>query len=472
MGHLLTMEEIIMGKIVIDPVTRVSGLLGIEVVIENNKIVDAKVSGNQFRGFEKMFIGRDPFDMVWLTARVCGICSTHHSYASASALESLMKMQPDGNGAIIRDIANGFELIQNYLRHLYLFVFPDYVDIMKVNPLFKSDHSYKWDYRLSKGDTDRINNHYEEAIKYSRDAHRALAILAGKVPHPHGIWIGGTTVNLDIPQFNGIEFTITELEKFIVDKLIPDVKFISQNYPEYFHMGKGPENFMSYGLFDKYEGENKYCKPGVIIKGVSENLDLDNIKENSNYSWLEETGEPNGYKESGYSWVEAPRYKGEPMEVGALARMKVSGFYKGGTSVMDRILAKALEAKKVCEIMKNLIAIVQIGDSKQQPWQLPQVGQGIGIVEAERGALGHWISVDNYKVSNYTLIPPSAWNLSPMDNRGVKGTVESALIGTEIKDPTSPVEIGRIVRSFDPCLNCAAHITTNKVDKFTINIIT
>lgn len=110
-----------MTTIRIDPVTRISGLLNIEVQVENNKIVDAKVSGSQFRGFEKMFEGRPPFDIIRLVPRVCGICSTHHAITAVRAFENAMNITPDLNGRIARDIANGFEMLQNYIRHIYFF---------------------------------------------------------------------------------------------------------------------------------------------------------------------------------------------------------------------------------------------------------------------------------------------------------------------------------------------------------------
>lgn len=86
-----------MTTIRIDPVTRISGLLNIEVQVENNKIVDAKVSGSQFRGFEKMFEGRPPFGIIRLVPRVCGICSTHHAITSVRAFENAMNITPDLN---------------------------------------------------------------------------------------------------------------------------------------------------------------------------------------------------------------------------------------------------------------------------------------------------------------------------------------------------------------------------------------
>lgn len=476
-----------MTKIIIDPITRISGLLNIEVEVINNKIVDAKSSGSQFRGFEKMFQGRNPLDIIRLAPRVCGICSTHHTIAAVLALENAMNIIPDYNGKVVRDIANGFEFIQNYLRHIYFFVFPDYVDIININPLYKTASKKEADYRLSKADTDKINEDYLGAIKYSRQAHSAIAEIAGKVPHTHGIFIGGTTTNINVQQIERIKYSINVIKAFVEDKLIPDVDLISKVYKDYFKKGVGYKNLMSFGLYNDYESPIKYSEPGVMLNGTREEFDVNNITENVARSWLEATNKngngniytpgvdepvtPNPYKPGGYSWVNAPRYKGYAMEVGAIARMTLSGNYKGGISAMDRIVAKSLEAKKICEIIESLIEKLKLGPAYQEQWQVPDKAKGIGLIEAERGSLGHWVSIDKKLVANYTLIPPSSWNLSPSDSEGIRGPVEEALMGTEIASIKHPVEIGRIVRSFDPCLNCAAHITSDRYEPMTIDIV-
>lgn len=471
-----------MHNIIVDPVTRVSGLLSIEVQVENNKVVDAKAGGNQFRGFEKMFEGRSPLDMIRLTPRICGICSTHHALTSVRALEDAMKINPDENGRIIRDIANGFEFIQNYLRWTYFFVFPDYLEIITVNPLFKTETPKVADYRLDKVITNKINEDYVEAIRLSREAHKGLAVLAGKAPHPHGIWVGGITTNIDIPQIESCRYIITILKDFIINKLIPDVEIIAKAYSDYFKIGGGHRNLMSYGLYDNYAPPIQYSLPKVRINGKEEDLDINNITESVKYTWAVDNGQPlipgksnpaspDPKKQGAYSWINAPRYKGFAMEVGALARMTLSGEYKGGISTMDRILAKAYEAKRVCEITEELIKIAKLGKAVQKEWQVPSKALGVGLSEAERGSLAHWISINDKKVENYTVIPPSTWNISPKDDKGVRGTAEEALIGTEIQDITSPVEVGRILRSFDPCLSCAAHVTSDRHKAVTINIL-
>lgn len=471
-----------MKTVIVDPLTRVSGLLRIEIDIKGDKVKDARVIGNQFRGFERMFQDRPPFDIIRLAPRICGICSTHHALVATLAIEDSMKVIPDFNGKLVRDITNAFEFLQNEIRHIYFFVMPDYVKVISINPLFKTSDNKDNDYRLTDIQTKIINEHYLEAIKYSREAHKAIAVLSGKAPHCHGIWVGGTTTKIDIQQFEEVKYIISGIKDFVINKLIPDVQLISKVYSDYFSIGRGHGNLMSFGLFNEYDNPIKYSIPKVMINNVESDLNIKNINESIKSTWVVSKSEnliPGvnqpamgfAYKEGAYSWINSPRYLGYPIEVGALARMTLAGKYKNGISVMDRIVAKSLEAKNICEIIEELISLLKLEDAEQKIWQEPVNADGVGIYEAERGSLGHWISIKNSKVSNYTVITPSAWNLSPMDGNGVKGTVEQALIGTNIKNNLAPVEIGRIVRSFDPCSNCAAHVISDKYKTMDIKIL-
>lgn len=472
-----------MKKITIDPMTRISGLLKIEVDIDNNKVVDAKASGNQFRGFEKMYKGRNPLDIIYLTSRLCGICSTHHSLTSTLALENAMNVTPNINGVLARDIANGFEFLQNHIRQIYFFALPDFVHSPSINPLFLTVSDKVANYRVPKKETERINQNYSEAIKYSREAHRAVAIITGKAPHGHGIYIGGTTVNMDIPQITALKFTIKEIKSFIENKMLEDINTVAYYYKDYFNMGKGYGNFMDFGVFNNYNDSSiRYSIPATQINGKKDKVDFNLIKESLYSSWLESKEEyitpgvseppaPNTNKNTGYSWVTAPRYNGYALEGGPLARMTINGYYKNGISAMDRLVARVLEAKKICDSVEILIEMLEISNAVQKEWIIPKEAHGMGSTGAARGCLAHWIDIKEGVVDNYTVIPPSNWNLSPMDNKGIKGPVEYALIGTNIDDIKNPVEIGRIVRSFDPCLNCAAHITTKQYHPIEINIL-
>jgi Ni,Fe-hydrogenase I large subunit len=189
-----------------------------------------------------------------------------------------------------------------------------------------------------------------------------------------------------------------------------------------------------------------------------------------------------------YSWLKAPRYQDEPMEVGPLARMLVAYAsnhpdVKPGVdgilsalgvgpealfSTLGRVAARALETKllaaKLSTWAAQLGANLNAGDleiadvSHWDPGSWPSEAKGFGMEEAPRGSLAHWVVIKNQTIDNYQLVVPSTWNGSPRDAKGRRGAWEEALIGTPVADPTKPVEILRTVHSFDPCLACAVHV--------------
>jgi len=87
---------------------------------------------------------------------------------------------------------------------------------------------------------------------------------------------------------------------------------------------------------------------------------------------------------------------------------------------------------------------------------------GFGLIEAPRGALGHWVGILNGKVEHYQTVVATTWNGSPRDASGQPGPFEQALVGTPVADPSRPVEILRTIHSFDPCMACSVHLVDVK----------
>jgi len=189
-----------------------------------------------------------------------------------------------------------------------------------------------------------------------------------------------------------------------------------------------------------------------------------------------------------YTWLKAPRWKGNAMEVGPLARLLVA-FVSGRKDVQEvvtealgrlklepaalfstlgRTAARGLETRLASQWLMEqydaLIANLKNGDSatadttKWEPSTWPAEAKGLGFTEAPRGALGHWVQIKKGKIANYQIVVPSTWNASPKDGQGQHGAYEAALIGTPMADPERPVEILRTIHSFDPCLACASHV--------------
>lgn len=453
-------------QIIINPVTRISGFMEIQADIENNRVVDAKTQGLLFRGFEKMLNSRSPFDAVYFTQRICGICSTAHSMASTLALEDAMGVVPSEQGRYLRDIIHGCEFLQNHIRHFYQYTIPDFVKLPEGYPLFKAEHN---DFRLPKEKNDRLVKDYFDSLDISRSAHEMLAVLGGKAPHNHGVFIGGITTQATTDKIIKIKSILHSIYQFINDRMLPDVYTISEYYKDYFTIGRGYGNLLSFGCFNGYKNLGTlYVNPLVYTGGKTSVFNPDNITEEIDYAWykdrqntdkpFEADPEDDMSKPQAYSWVKAPRYNNLPFETGPLARQWLSGEYRNGISTMDRIIARVLEARKIALIMNTLLENLIPGMSVQKEYSIPERAVGKGLIDTTRGALGHWLKINNQVISFYQIITPSTWNLSTRSSNDMKGTAEQAIIGTPVKDINNPVELGRIVRSFDPCISCATHV--------------
>jgi Ni,Fe-hydrogenase I large subunit len=311
----------------------------------------------------------------------------------------------------------------------------------------------------------------------------------------------------------------TEAEHFVKQVYLPDALAIASFYPQWTRIGEGVGNFLCYGDFPPGQelGSNETADlflPGGIIlnRDLSTVHPVDQLKiseyvAHSWYSYKDDrialqpwegetrpdyTGPMPPYEALNtggkYSWVKAPRYDGRVMEVGPLARMLVayaSGHPQVGRwmtaafkklqlgpealfSTLGRILARCIETVVLSEQMilwtDQLRSNIADGDLRihnnrsWDPSTWNPAARGWGSMEAPRGALGHWVSIDNGVIENYQAVVPTTWNGSPRDAKGQMGPFEAALIGTPIADPHQPLEVLRTIHSFDPCLACAVHL--------------
>ena len=363
-------------------------------------------------------------------------------------------------------------------------------------------------------------SHYLDALELQRDLAKMMAIFGGKNPHPQSFVVGGVTCVQDIKNPARIaEFKqlLKRGRKFIKEAYLPDVYMAGTMYGEEALNGTGGGlgNYMSYGGFN-LDDLPFYKSKKLFPAGIVKNKDLSKVYEvdeakitedvthawykgNTNLHPFDGVTEPNytgfGKKENNiayldtqnkYSWIKSPLYNDERMEVGPLARMVV-GFASNDElikkyvtnfltnanlpatvlfSTVGRTAARAIESELMADVMMDWVdeLALNAANGDLSTWTefdfntVAKDAKGIGLEEAPRGALGHWVKIKDGKVVNYQTVVPSTWNAAPRDYKGRLGAYESSLIGTKVANPDQPLEILRTIHSFDPCIACAVHI--------------
>ena len=363
--------------------------------------------------------------------------------------------------------------------------------------------------------------HYLQALEYQRSINKVVAILGSKTPHIQNLAVGGVSnpINpssqstLTLERLFYIKTLIDEIGDFIHNVYLIDVSAIGAFYADWTQYGSGVTNYLSVPdlpldttgtVFDLPGGyiPNGDTRQYIPVKSFQDEFFKTGVKEGIKHSYYkgdwdrhpwEEDTVPNftGYETEGkYSWVKSPTFKGQPAQVGPLAN--VLAMYANNHEPTRKFASKVLDTvsflagtKVGLEALHSTIGrhaaraircAVQ-HDALVRQWQLlvdnisrgdydtfnpptfPKGEQrGVGFHEAPRGALSHWVVIENGTIKNYQAVVPSTWNAGPRNNEDVPGPYEASLVGTPIADPKKPLEVLRTIHSFDPCLACAIHL--------------
>jgi len=326
------------------------------------------------------------------------------------------------------------------------------------------------------------------------------------------------TATINAVRLADVMGMIRKAKDFVEQVYWPDLVAIAGFYKDWGAIGGGVPNFLACGEFpesDPRDLQSLYFPRGIIMdKDLSKVVEYDHkkVKEYITSSWYSyEGGDDKGLHpfegettpkytgpkapyeflqgEKKYTWMKAPRYEGKAMQVGPLARMLV-GYAAGHKdikelvgqalgklqvgpaalfSTLGRTAARGIEtvllAHKMEDWFNQLITNVKAGQTatftkdKWDPKTWPKKAEGYGYLDAPRGALGHWVQIEDEKIARYQCVVPSTWNCSPRDAQGQMGAYEAALVDNHpLARPDQPLEILRTIHSFDPCLACGVHV--------------
>lgn len=483
------------------PFNRVEGDLDVRVEISDGVVTDAWVSGTMFRGFETMMIGRGPLDGLVITPRICGICSTSHLHAAAHALDDLTGIDVPGNATRLRNVTQMAEHLQSDMRHLFLMFAVDFTDSCYQQRSFYKEAAER--YTPFKGST------LIDVVKQTRRILEIVAIIGGQWPHSSFMVPGGIVSLPSLSDLRQCRMLVTQFRKWFERQILGggleqwrqvttvealeawcrEAARSKAELPLLLAIGRelnldrcgaGHGNYLSYGSlpFPADEKPGHLFAAGFWQQGGPKLFDPKGITEDVSSSWYAEAksgspllsaslAEPDKQGPA-YSWVKAPRYQQAPAETGPLGELLIGGnpllkdwINLRGESVMARELARIVRCADLLPTMERwLLEAADEGPLYRQPDNIV-TGSGIGLTQASRGALGHWVRVTDGEIAHYQIVSPTSWNASPRDSRGTHGPLEKALLGTPVENEQHPIELGHIVRSFDPCLVCAVHTYCN-----------
>ncbi|MFY9073349.1 hydrogenase 2 large subunit [Malaciobacter mytili] len=368
-------------------------------------------------------------------------------------------------------------------------------------------------------------SHYLKALEIQRELAKMMAIFGGKQPHPQSLTVGGVTCIMDLldPSRMGEYLTIFKMaQNFVDNAYYADVLMAAKAFktePSVVQK-RGVMNFMSHKEMQLNRSEFLF-DTGIIINGDISKvypINEDLITEEATHSWYKDNQPLHPYEgktnpnytgfvnrdtigmdgkeihsksidEKGkYSWIKSPRYDGKPMEVGPLAAVLVS--YASGNkkirkvvdeflalsglpvealfTTLGRTAARMLQTKAIAdnglEAFTTLIENLKVDQETYTSYKIDKDKEYKGrfIGDVPRGMLSHWIRIKNGVVENYQAVVPSTWNAGPKDANGLIGPYESNLVGMKVADISQPLEIIRVIHSFDPCIACAVHVMDTK----------
>jgi hydrogenase large subunit len=492
-------------RLIIGPFNRVEGDLEVDLEVQDERVVSARVKAPMFRGFELMLVGRDPMDALTIAPRICGICSVSQSVAAARALADASGVVMPANGQHATNLMLACENLADHLMHFYVFFMPDFTREVYAGRRWYGEAQRR--FAAVVGASTGSGLHNRAALAQRARWLELIGTLGGKWPHTGAILPGGSSRAIEAAECVRLLAGVREMRAFLEQMLfgaaLEEVATLDSLAAlqrcaacapgsdlalfleiaadaELAGMGPGPGRYLSYGAYPCIGGGH------VLAQGVWDAarqqrllLDVAQISEDTRHAWLAEgqAGLPlhpmagltqvQPDKAGAYSWNKAPRLAGQVMETGAIARQLVDGQpliralvrVHGGT-VYTRVLARLLEMARILPLMEQWLLALQLREPYHLLQALPSQGQGSGLSEAARGALGHWLRIENGRIASYQIVAPTSWNFSPRDAAGTPGALEAALVGARIDSTEGrgqSVAVQHIVRSFDPCMVCTVH---------------
>jgi ferredoxin hydrogenase large subunit/hydrogenase large subunit len=477
-------------------IPRVEG--GLELIQDDNGAI--RVEGLPPRNLEAALVGRSPLDAIYLTQTLCADGGVSHALAAVGALEQAAGLTPPTNGLLLRDLLHALSLLHAHVRNFYQQALLDYVstadlmgyrgtwpELQRVAKALRARTAPAWArtpfaHPFTASQVDRLAENQLRALQALHVLQRMAALIGGKFPMVMSIVPGGCSAPLTAALLLRLRTLLNEVQPLLEDDALADALLVVNAYPRSKTQGRGVRGFLCVGTTGEERGPaQSLVPPGVLLE---EKLDAAGgpITESIQRAFYQVApGKPPPGKllmaapdkEGAYSWIKAPRYRNQPLEAGAAARLLITQMtgsrahlgntvedieaavgapLTAGSTTGARLLCRMAEARLLwrrCD--KVLGTLLPNQPTVSGDGGIGRVtGQGVGAMEAPAGAIRHRMTLERGKIESYDIIAPSTWNGSPRDERNEPGSLELALNGARLnlQERDDRLVASRIVHSF------------------------
>lgn len=461
-----------MKRITIDPITRLEGHGKIEIFLNDEGAVDnVYFQVPELRGFEKFCEGRPVEELPSIVAKICGVCPGCHHMASGKAVDAVFGVEPPPTAKKLRELFYMAHFVHSHTAHFYALAAPDFV----LGPYAPPSK------RNILGVIEKVGKEIgTEVIKQRRIAQEIQALLGGHQTFvvmniPGGVRKGLSRHERDdiVLKANGfVEFALFTL------KIFEDFVLKNNEYVDLILNGPYNLKLHSMGLVDDKNLVNFYDGKVRVVDTEGKELYkysppeyLDYVSEHVEpwsylkFPYLKKTGwkgftegQNSGiYHATPLSRLNAADGMATPLAQKEYERMYGTLGGKPVHAILAMHWARLVELLYAAERCLELAKDPEITGNELRAQLGPIPGEGVGIVEAQRGTLTHHYWTDDRGiVTKVNLIVGTTNNHAAICMSIKKVAQEFIRKGTEVTGGTLNL-IEMAFRAYDPCFSCATH---------------
>ncbi len=476
-----------MNSVIMERLPRVEGVIRV-ILSQKTSSKSVFLQSGRSTHLESKLINRYPLEAIHLTQGLSEKLCISHAVAAVSALEDYLQLYPTETALRIRQVLLQLSAIQSHIHHFYWEVLPDYLNVEHFTEQNLTRYIGIAPKAKTRGDLSnkigtRILKNVGNAMDVLNTIQKALALLGGKYPVIMNQIPGGLT-NFSISRSVTMDI-VRKLEqiKTFVEVLWPnDIKAFIKDNPGTVTVLEKNSNLISFGslVIEKDKGKSSYYSDGVLLDRKVEPVNELKITEslhNTFYKPVDKNSGKNAVlydlkKPKAETWIKGARYEDEPMITGALSRMLVTHFGGGNLEISDRVgqltddlglssgspnciasrlLAEVFEGRFYLKnVLKNLMELKNENDTiSKSSYNFSREGVGVGKIESPAGSLMHQIYISKNRITQYRIVSPMNWNLSPSDETGKSGVVEKELNRLLDLDKLTTIQVCRLLHSYN-----------------------